>query len=159
LADRRSFLAMSSGAVLAAALGPAVRAQSTSNPLFSNRNLGAYTQGILTQATFESFVGSVFTVDLGDGKYAYNTLVLVKDASSPASSSPSTGRLRVPASGNVAAAAKKPSTFILNFTTGRQLVPQGSYALDHGRLGSFVAFLVPGDPVQGGTCSACFNLL
>lgn len=159
MADRRSFLAMSSGAVLAAALGPAVRAQSTSNSLFSNRNLGAYAQGLMTQATFERLVGSVFTVDLGDGKYAWITLLSAKDASSLTASSSSTSKLRVSTAGNTAATGRSSSSFILNFTTGGKLVPQESYTLDHGRLGSFVAFLVPGDPVKGVTCSAVFNIL
>ncbi len=113
----------------------------------------------MTQATFERFVGSVFTVDLGDGKYAWITLLSAKDASSLTASSSSTSKLRVSTAGNTAATGRSSSSFILNFTTGGKLVPQESYTLDHGRLGSFVAFLVPGDPVKGVTCSAVFNIL
>jgi hypothetical protein len=162
LTDRRSFLILGSGAALGSTLPSSLFAQVASSDLFSNRNLGLYTQGLMTQATFERVVGSVFRATLDTGSYANLTLVGVKAATFSAPAKPVSSGIKM-RSGLVVAsapvAASTPKAFTLNFTSGSRLVPQGSYELDHGTLGSFVLFLVPGDPVRGGTCSACFSLL
>lgn len=160
--NRRSFLALGSGAVMASALPGKLLAQSSSSDVFSNRNLGAYVQGLMTQATFQRLVGSPFTADLGNGRYANLQLLSVQAVARPASSpsQPVTSRLRVSSvAPPVTVAKSSASSFNLSFSTGGKLLPQNSYTLDHGTLGSFVVFLVPGDPIHGGTCSACFNLL
>jgi len=162
LPNRRSFLALGSSAIMASALPGKLLAQSSSSDVFSNRNLGAYTQGLMTQATFQRLVGSPFTADLGNGHYANLKLLSVQAVTPPASSSsqPGAGKSRVlSVVSPVTVAKSSSSSFNLNFSTGGKLLPQNTYTLDHGTLGSFAAFLVPGDPVHGGTCSACFNLL
>lgn len=163
MSTRRSFLVLTSGAALASALPKSLLAQSGENDLFSSRNLGAYSQGLLSRTAFESVVGSMFTLFFESGDTA--SLVLL-GVSSP--------RLRTSASSQVAAAlaarqlpqtaatvANKtgPSCFLLSFSTGLTSVPQATYRLDHGTLGSFTVFLVPGEARHGGTCTACFNYL
>jgi hypothetical protein len=147
---------------MASALPEKLFAQSSSSDVFSNRNLGAYTQGLMTQVRFQGLVGSVFTADLGNGRYAYLKLLSVQAVAPPAPSpsQPVISRMRVSSVASPVKVAKSTSSsFNLNFSTGGQLLPQSTYTLDHGTLGSFAVFLVPGDPVHGGTCSACFNLL
>jgi hypothetical protein len=162
LPNRRSFLALGSSVAIVSALSEKLFAQSSSSDVFSARNLEAYSQGAMTQSKFEGVVGSFFTIELGTGRYASLKLVSVKAVASSASTpaQPAVGKLRVLAGGGSAPVAPPSSSkFNLNFSSGFQLVPQGTYTLDHGTLGKFPAFLVPGDPVHGGTCSACFNLL
>lgn len=163
LSTRRSFLALSSGAALASAWPKPLFSQETTSDLFSNRNLGAYTQGLLNKATFEAVVGSVFTLFFADGSTTALTLSSVKTSSARRSATSdaaaaAAGRT-LSDTGIVSPNRPAPSCFLLTFSTGPKAVPQGTYRLDHGTLGSFAAFLVPGNPRQTGICTACFNYL
>lgn len=163
MSTRRSFLVLTSGAALAGALPKPLFAQQAGSDVFSNRNLGAYAQGSLTKAAFESVVGSLFTLYFPDGSTGSLTLLDVKSPKvrATALSQAAAAAAAKAVSDLIAAPAHRPapSCFFLTFSSGLQPVPQGSYQLDHGTLGSFAAFLVPGDPAHAPTCTACFNYL
>lgn len=95
LSTRRSFLLRSSGAALASALPKALFAQQRKDDLFSNRNLGAFAQGLLTKANFDRVIGSVFTIFYPDGSTGALTLLSVK---TPAARAASSGHAAVAAS-------------------------------------------------------------
>lgn len=160
--SRRHFLAASAATVTAAALPKSLLASSTRHEVFTNASLGAYTQGILTQANFESVVGSTFTLFLDNDAVTYLRLVKVIGAStSGLTATQGLSRAPLTAARVPRVAPTQTTSFRLSFSTsGAVFFPQSTYLLDHGTLGEFAAFLVPGDPIlASGTCSAVFNYL
>jgi hypothetical protein len=161
LPTRRRFLAISAAAVVVATRPPRLLAQRFGIPVFSNAALGAYQQGLLTRARFTQLVGQSFRVFLDKALVADIQLTGVATQEDVATAA----RPDTPAAKrDVQKLAKLwPSTdncFILTFATGVTLVPQGSFILDHGTLGSFVVFLVPGSTTPGkATSLATFNYL
>jgi hypothetical protein len=158
---RREFLAATSAACVLAALPKALLGQQAGGAVFSNASLGAYDQGILSLASFQGLVGSTFMAFLDDTCVAFLQLVSATAVASHARDAGS----RI---GTVAGArmqAPRPTqnaldTFTLNFTTGTTALPQLTYLLDHGTLGRFAVFLVPGAELAGlQTCTASFNYL
>ena len=155
MSTRRHFLAAAAATITFAALPKSLFAERLGGDVFTNASLGAYGQGLLTQATFEKHVGSIFTVFLDDDAVGYLTLEKVVAQSSTLSNT--SIRLRLP--GTSATVQQQVTSFHLTFST-KAVFPQGTYLLDHGILGRFAAFLVPGDPVKGnGSCGATFNYL
>ena len=143
MSSRRHFLAAAAATITFAALPKSLFAERLGGDVFSNASLGAYAQGLLTQATFEKHIGSVFTAFLDNNAVGY--LTLEKVTAQPASSA-TTKQVQI-------------TSFHLSFSTNA-VFSQGTYLLDHGILGRFAAFLVPGDPVKGsGTCGATFCYL
>ena len=161
MSTRRHFLALTSAAAAASALPGTLRAQFPTE-VFSNANLGAYAQGLLTQSTFERNVGSVFKAFHPDRNVSYLTLLAVIDMTPAAVSARRSAASQSHVSGlqkGALAAGDSPS-FDLAFAVSGPAIVQQSYTLDHGILGRFVAFLVPGLSSNGGnTCGASFNYL
>ena len=154
MSSRRHFLAATAATITLAALPKSLFAERLGGDVFTNASLGAYGQGLLTQATFEKHVGSVFTAFLDDDAVGY--LTLQKVVAQPTGTNTSI-RLRLP--GTSATVQQQITSFHLTFST-KAVFPQGTYLLDHGILGRFAAFLVPGDSVKGnGSCGATFSYL
>lgn len=161
MSTRRHFLAVTAAAVTVAALPKSLFAERLGGDVFTNASLGAYAQGLLTQATFEKHIGSVFTAFLDDDAVGYLTLEkVVGQPTSPsmaAASSNTANQLRMP--GTSATRQQQVTSFHLTFST-HAVFSQGTYLLDHGILGRFAVFLVPGDSVKGnGSCGATFSYL
>ena len=165
--SRRNFLAAAAAAMTGAALPHSLFAERLGGDVFTNASLGAYTQGLLTQTTFEKHLGSVFTAFLENNAVGYLLLQKVDglQASMTATnpSLPTANSLQPAATlatqHTVAAAQQQMTAFHLTFSTSA-VFNQGTYLLDHGILGRFAAFLVPGDAVKGsGTCGATFCYL
>jgi hypothetical protein len=159
--SRRRFLAASAATLAAAALPKRLIAEQLGANAFTNASLGAYAQGLLTEANFQKQVGSVFTAQRTDGSYGYLTLrsaqTVTVGANSAAKSNPSA---RIVISTPPAAAPMQVSTFALIFDVQGPAFDQGTYVLDHGILGSFAVFLVPGATPNGTpTCLATFSSL
>jgi hypothetical protein len=157
--SRRRFLAASAATLAAAALPTGILAEQLGANVFTNASLGAYTQGLLTQANFTSVTGSVFTASLPDGSYRYLTLRSV--AAAPVSSRTTNAAPRSVAAPKITLnTSVQVSSFALVFDVQGDAIPQGSYLLDHGTLGSFVIFLVQGQtPAGTPTCVATFASL
>ena len=154
MSSRRHFLAATAATITFAALPKSLFAERLGGDVFTNASLGAYTQGLLTQATFEKHVGSVFTVFLDNDAVGYLTLQKVVAQPTGANAS---SQLRLP--GSSATVQLQVTSFHLTFST-KAVFSQGTYLLDHGILGRFAAFLVPGDSVKGnGSCGATFSYL
>jgi hypothetical protein len=157
--SRRRFLAASAAAITAAALPKNLIAEQlgAGSTVFTNSSLGAYTQGLLTEPNFAAATSSVFTALMPDGTYRNLTLrsaanVTLGSAKS-ASSAPRITIVGTPASGS----AVPLSIFQLTFDVQGSSIPQGTYVLDHGTLGSFAVFLVAGQTAAGTpTCVATF---
>jgi hypothetical protein len=156
--SRRHFLATSTAAIAVATLPTPLFAERLGGEVFTNGSLGAYAQGILSQANFESRLGSIFKAFLDNDKVAYLRLQTVTGTS--ASSTPP-----LPTQGRVSLsqARRAPTfnspqitSFQLSFSTGGAIVTQGSYLLDNDTLGRFACFLVPG---AEGFCGATFAYL
>jgi hypothetical protein len=148
-----------------AAIPRLLRAQASQRlgiPVFSPAATGAAQQGILTAANFEKLIGTSFHAFLDNDVVVEIVLrkVKVPTFKSAGSTSTPTG---APGKPTVIAARRGPITttcFMLTFATGSTLIPQDSYVLDNGTLGSFAAFLVPGQSVPGSqTAIATFNFL
>ena len=158
LSSRRQFLATSAVAFAATSLPKSLLAERTGGELFTSASLGAYAQGILTQATFEGLIGTLFMAFLDNNAVAYMRLVSVTGNSpstgSAVKGSAATSLLRRPAN-----TVNSVVSFQASFSTGGANFSQGSYLLDHGTLGRFACFLVPSDPMGGPTCSATFCYL
>jgi hypothetical protein len=159
---RRDFLAVTSAAMATAFLPESLLAQSRLPEVFSNANLGAYGQGLLTQATFERLIGSTFTVFVGTDLYAFLTLRSVTNlvpAASTAAPRTSTPRPS-PASSPSSKAPIPITSFYVDFSIEGPVFPQDTYTLDHGILGRFAAFLVPGQSTGSEPrCGATFTYL
>jgi len=156
MSSRRQFLATSAAALAVVSLPKSLLAERLGGDVFTSASLGAYTQGILSQATFEGLIGTQFKAFLDNNAVAYLRLESVIGGTS-AETAP---RLR----GNVATPALRTSatqmvSFQVSFSTGGAKFGQGSYLLDHGTLGRFACFLVPSSPAGGATCSATFCYL
>ncbi|WP_158822883.1 hypothetical protein [Granulicella sp. S156] len=158
MSSRRHFLAATAATITLAALPKSLFAERLGGDVFTNASLGAYAQGLLTQATFEKHIGSVFTAFLEDDAVGYLTLqkVVAQPAGTSALSNASS-QLRLP--GTSATVQQQVTSFHLTFGT-KAVFTQDTYLLDHGILGRFAAFLVPGDSVKGnGSCGATFSYL
>ena len=154
MSTRRHFLAATAATITLAALPKSLFAERLGGDVFTNASLGAYGQGLLTQATFEKHIGSTFTAFLDNDGVGY--LTLEKVVAQPTGTNASS-ELRLP--GTSATVQQQVTSFHLTFST-KAVFPQGTYLLDHGILGRFAAFLVPGDPVKGnGSCGATFSYL
>ncbi len=135
---RRTFVAVGAAATLVRLSVKPLRASTRDNDVFSNATLGAYTQGILTQAHFETLRGDLFMILKDGGKAEYVRLAKVTalpDKTPPAK------RGKVP--------APQFDAFFLTFTGVSPDFQQGSYVLDNGHLGRFACLLVPGRSEQG----------
>ena len=153
---RRTFLTATSAALAASILPGSVLAQSPLPQVFTNANVGAYGQGLLTQATFERLIGSTFTVFVDTGLYAFLTLRSVKNmAVTSAAPALAAGVRVIPAPGR-GKAAPAVTSFFLDFSIRGPVFPQGTYTIDHGTLGRFAAFLVPGKSPTDPSCGATF---
>jgi len=152
---RRDFLAVSSAALTAALLPAAVLAQSSLPEVFSNANLGAYSQGALTQAAFERLIGSTFTVFVATDLYAFLTLRSVRNLIPAPSTTPPTPKAAT--ASPLAGKSTAITSFFLYFSLDGPVFPQAAYTLDNGILGRFAALLVPGqsggEPGYGATFS------
>ena len=165
MSTRRQFLTVSSAALAASAMPCKLFAQSSAE-VFSNRNLGAYSQGLLTFAMFERIVGSEFRAFLENGSAVSLKLLSVTDRTASAANEkqPGTVPLRG-ATGAFSEMQRNPVAelsslaFDLHFSVGGPALDQRSYTLDHATLGRFVALVVPGVSAGNNTCSISFNYL
>jgi hypothetical protein len=154
--NRRQFLVASSLAAVAAAVPKslfAMEQQRLGGDVFSNASLEPYLQGEMTQANFEKVVGSTFTIFLDNDQVDYLRLRSVtsgSDAMTNASTKPVTAAAQ---KAKLATAALQPTSFLLHFDFGGPGFPQDSYLLDHGTMGRFALFLVPGSAQK---CVATF---
>jgi hypothetical protein len=162
---RRQFLALSSAALASAAAPKYLLAQAGDRlgpPPFSNAALGAGQQGQLTAANFEKLVGSSFHTFLDDNVVAEIVLRKVKVLTT-SSASPINSPTGAPSRTGLTASRRAPITtncFLLFFGTGSTLIPQDTYVLDSGIMGSFSVFLVPAQSVPGNQIAvATFNTL
>jgi hypothetical protein len=163
--SRRQFLLASTAAIAGATLPRGLFAQRIGGSVYTNASLGAYTQGLLTQANFEKVVGSVFSLFLDN--YVADSLLLRAVTSSPTSAVASSAAEQAvsairPIGGpilpprTIGKVAQQPISFQLHFNVSGASFGQDTYLLDHGTLGRFAAFLVPGSP---GKCTASFCYL
>jgi len=158
--SRRRFLAASAATLAAAALPTGLLAEQLGPDVFTNASLGAYTQGLLTQAHFSALAGSVFTASLPDGSYRYLALRSVDGTTTLPSRSTNASPRSITTPQITLNTSVQVSVFYLIFDVQGDAIPQGSYLLDHGTLGSFVAFLVAGQtPAGTPTCVATFASL
>jgi hypothetical protein len=159
--SRRSFLATCAATAAYIASPLRVLAQAAHRqgiPVFSPAALGAAKQGILTAAHFEQLVGSSFRAFLDNDVIAE---IVLKRVFIPTYSSAYTATASVPSAGSPRStlqtsaravqtkSARPVNSFYLTFNTGKICIPQDSYVLDHGVLGSFTVCLVPGQSVPG----------
>ena len=145
---RRTFLTAASALTLNSMLPSSVSAASAGDGVFTNASLGAYTQGLLTQAHFEKLLGTLFMVFLPSGNVSYLRLHKVVSCSTNRKDS-----LKVAAKQTIA-------SFSLSFHSADPTFTQGSYLLDHGTLGRFAVFLVQGATTPGAaTFEATFTSL
>ncbi len=131
--------------------------QLTDKNVFSSGFLGAFDQGLMTQANFEKQLGSLFMMFLDDSSVVYMRLVSVTENKPPVAAARATTPVRA-----AKTSAKPPVvvSFTVRFKAETPLQKQGSYIVDHGTLGRFTLFVVPGfDEVGAPTCSAVFSSL
>jgi hypothetical protein len=162
VSSRRNFIFTSAAAVTAAAFPKLLLAQRKGGEVFTPGSLGAYAQGILTQSNFEGLIGSVFTAFLDNDPVAYLSLQKVSAANTLPTPSPLMGIARpatIARPTPLASISSEPSSFQLIFNNGGAVFDQGTYLLDHGTLGSFACFLVPGMSSNGPTSCATFCYL
>jgi hypothetical protein len=155
--SRRKFLATSTVALAAVSLPKSLLAERIGGEVFTSGSLGAYTQRMLTQTTFEGLIGTQFNAFLDNSAVAYMRLESVTagfSAGAPVLKRGMPTVLQIPAT-----TAAQVESFQVTFSTGGANFPQGSYLLDHGTLGRFACFLVPSSPKGGVTCSATFCYL
>jgi hypothetical protein len=161
MSNRRQFLASSAAAVTMAALPSSLFAERMGGKVFTNASLGAYAQGTMTQETFEGVVGSSFKIFLDDFRAAQLRLLSVTPLGAAAATATNNAApvIKTRASvgrGTVAPVAppkQQVTGFYLTFSIVGEAFPQDSYLLDHGTLGRFAVFLVPGGT---GNCTATF---
>ena len=166
--NRRRFVVASAALVTSVTLPKSLFASHTSDDVFTNASLGAYSQGLLTQANFERVIGSQFTLFIKKNNVSYLRLLTVESlgpqtggvlSSQPSPSTPRAKSLAVPMPG-ASTLAQQVVGFHLTFSTEGAAFDQGTYLVDHGTLGRFALFLVPGDPTHGnGSCGATFTSL
>jgi len=166
--NRRRFLVASAALVTGVTLPKSLFASRIGGDVFTSASLGAYSQGLLTQANFERVIGSQFTLFIEHNKVAYLRLRTVESLgpqtgeASSSQTSPAVRRAKspiVPVPGSTVP-SKQVGGFHLAFSTEGAAFDQGTYLVDHGTLGRFALFLVPGDPTHGnGSCGATFTSL
>jgi hypothetical protein len=165
MASRRRFLSLSSASLVCASFAHSLLGQASARlgiPVFSGAATGAAQQGLLTAANFEKLVGSSFHAFLDNDVVAEIVLLKVKipTYSSVASTSQVAGSPVRPVATPARRAARATNTFMLLFSTGSTLIPQDTYVLDSGILGSFSALVVPAQPVAGNQIAvATFSFL
>ncbi len=156
---RRDFLAVTTASLAAAMLPQTILGESRIPDVFSNANLGAYGQGLLTQATFERLIGSTFTAFVGTDLYAFLTLRSVTDLVAAATARGNSASKAVVVPAPRSKAATTITSFYLDFTVSGAPFAQATYTLDHGILGRFAAFLVPSKAATAPSCGATFSYL
>jgi hypothetical protein len=165
MSDRRRFLLLSSAALACVAAPRVLLAESTNRrgiPVFSNAALGAAQQGLLTKAHFDPLVGSSFHAFLDDYQVMDITLFKVTDLAAKSAATTTTTSVTATKrlSSTIARPGRMTTGFTLAFYTGSTVIPQDSYVLDHGSLGSFTTLLVAGNQTAGmRTSCATFNYL
>ncbi|NYF80598.1 DUF6916 family protein [Granulicella arctica] len=164
--NRRHFLVASAVLVTGAAFPTSLFASRIDDDLFTNTSLGAYSQGLLTQANFEHVIGSQFTLLLKNNDATHLYLRTVEPlgpqggGAFSSQTSPAVRRaksLTIPVPGSTGS-AKQVVGFHLTFSTESTTFDQGTYLIDHGTLGRFALFLVPGNQTPG-SCGATFTSL
>jgi hypothetical protein len=159
MSSRRRFLAASAATIAAAVLPKGLIAEKSGASVFTNASTGAYSQGILTSANFSNQIGSVFTALQPDGSYAYLTLRSVQTFTLASPTKPIAAP-RVISGTQSGAPTEAVSSFQLIFDVQGAPLAQSTYLLDHGTLGSFAVFVVPGaTPAGSPTCMATFASL
>ncbi len=154
MSTRRQFFRLSS-ALLCATTLPGVLFAEEDDVRFSSAGLGAYAQGLLVAASFEKVIGSTFRAKLPGYSYADLRLASVQVFQPAKPTVEAKPALR---GSKPAAPGATMTSFLLQFTRTAAL-EQDSYVIDHGTLGMFTAFLVPGEEAGLLTCSAVFNYL
>ncbi|WP_263385225.1 DUF6916 family protein [Granulicella arctica] len=106
----------------------------------------------MTEAVFEKHVGSLFTMYL----YKNNMVFLRLDKVNHVGVKTAPDQTEKP--GALALSSIAMTAFSLVFDSNNVEVPQDSYLVDHGVLGRFTMFLVPGLALSGKkTCIAYFS--
>jgi hypothetical protein len=149
--NRRQFVYLSLATVSVCVLRP-LHGQMAETQVFASGNVAAYDHGGLSETVFERHLGSVFTAYVGKTKVI--SLRLEKVNHVVAKTVPDrTGKAALPGRPLPAVTA-----YSLIFDTDGREIPQDSYIVDHGVLGRFTVFLVPGISVSGKkTCIAYFS--
>jgi hypothetical protein len=169
MSNRREFLTASAAVFTSSVLPHSLSAQRpgerVGGEVFTEASLGIYAQGQLTRQRFEELVGSLFMAFLDNSAVAYMRLTHVSEFGPmdvTASSARPANLHAMQAWNGLPAAGHTPvvTSFHLTFNTGGQVFKQGSYLVDHGRLGRFAMFLVPGTGTgSAATCGATFSYL
>jgi hypothetical protein len=161
LSTRRSFLSSSVAAATIAALPKSLFAEPIAKNVFTNASLGAYTQGLMTQAHFTTLIGSSFNAFHASGDVSKLTLVSVETLMPGGVGSTTLQSAVRPVAALKKSIASTPvNSFHLSFSISGKAMDQGSYLLDHGTMGSFALFVVPGSEASGAqTCGATFSSL
>lgn len=144
---RRAFLRLSAAVASGSLLPHSMWASRIGGKVFTPGTLDGYQQGLLSRASLEKYVGSLFLCLLDDDKTAYMHLHSVQVVEEKVPETPPsfhTGILpRTRPQGQLWEFYKA------TFLTGGDGIPQDTYVLDHGRLGRNAVFLVPGMDKQG----------
>lgn len=133
--SRRSFLRAAALLTAASTLPSRALAVRTGGEVFTNASVGVYGQGLLTHEHLKTLIGSLFLAFTADRGTAYLHLRSVEKVQTKAKQ------------------AGWESLF-LSFDTGGTALEQDSYLLDHGTLGRFALFLVPGGKPDARTAGA-----
>jgi len=165
MSTRRSFVVNLAAAAAYLASPRRLFAQSAARlgiPAFSPAALGASQQGNLNLARFQALIGSSFRAFLDDNEVVDIVLIKVStmDAINAAEQAtlPAANRSKVKSAGRPPAPQSAGLTFVVQFSSGNKYIPQDTYVLDNGTLGSFSVLLVPGAiNAPAKTCSALFN--
>ncbi|MFC6646290.1 hypothetical protein ACFQBQ_11980 [Granulicella cerasi] len=156
---RRHFLSLSAAAATGLALPRSIHALVPQEQVFSNANLGAYTQGTMTASLFQGMINAEFTVALGNYEYSKIRLRKVTMVNPPTSeqvAAANQGKRIYPVGADLTQnrAPLQPSSFTLSFDVEGQAFPDGTYVVDNGTLGSVAITLASGGP---GKCLASFS--
>ena len=134
--SRRRFVLSGAAVTVAATLPGSALASRAGDEVFTNASVGIYAQGLLTAQHCKGLIGTLFMAFLEKQHVAY---------------------LRLQTVTTVEIKSKRVSyeAFHLSFSTGGVVLDQDSYLLDHGTLGRFALFVVPGLDAHGApTCGA-----
>jgi hypothetical protein len=131
--------------------------QASEKEVFTHASLGGYLSGTMTEAAFMKLIGSVFTAFSAKGVLSHLTLQAVQDNAAQGEAAVA-GAAKNPVRPSTKTATTATSGFSLSFLIAGAPIKQGTYLLDHGTMGSFAVFLVPGGEGHGPeTCAAVFN--
>jgi hypothetical protein len=96
----------------------------------------------MTRESIAPFVKSTWTVHSEPGKHTYLTLSAVKDIAAPPADQQQTATAPAVRSSGTPAVV---DTFVLEFQGIGDALPQGTYEMEHGKLGVFSLFIVPAE--------------